>query len=42
MKATYSTDDASFGNVISGQPSQTLREIPSSYNPTTGILTIKF
>lgn len=42
MKATYSTDETSFGNVISGQPSQTLREIPSSYNPTTGILTIKF
>ena len=42
MKATYSTDETSFGNVISGQPSQTLREIPSSFNPTTGILTIKF
>lgn len=42
MKAKYSVDENSFGNVLVGGPSQTLREIPTTFNPTTGILKINF
>ncbi len=42
MKAKYSVDEKNFGNVLESGPSQTLREFPVTFNPTTGILKINF
>lgn len=42
MKAKYSVDEKSFGNVLESGPSQTLREFPVTYNASTGTIKIDF
>lgn len=42
MKAKYSVDENSFGNVLESGPSQTLREFPVTYNASTGTIKINF
>ncbi|MFM8840710.1 MAG: hypothetical protein ACKOFB_06400 [bacterium] len=42
MKDKFSVDVKTFGYVFESGPSQTLREFPVTFNPTTGILKINF